>query len=69
MAKKKVSAESMADMSADELKAQLRESEETYFRLRFRHTTSPLKNPMELRLARRQIARIKTWLTQKEVRA
>jgi large subunit ribosomal protein L29 len=69
MAKKKVEKkEDLATMSAAELEAQLKELNESYFRMRFRHSTSPLKNPMEIRQARRSIARVKTLLRQKEVR-
>jgi large subunit ribosomal protein L29 len=66
MAKKaQVKESSLDSMSMEELQAQLSEVQETRFRLEFRHATSPLKNPMEIRNARRQIARIKTALSEK----
>lgn len=49
-------------MSMQELEAKLREAQASYFRLKFRHTGSPLKNPMQIRLKRQEIARLKTWL-------
>jgi large subunit ribosomal protein L29 len=71
MAKKK-SAKEKADfgqMSAKELEARLGETQESYFRLRFRHTSNPLKNPMQIRTHRRDIARLKTYLKLKEAGA
>lgn len=70
MAKKKIEKkEDLGTMSAEELAAQLKELQESYFKARFRHVTSPLKNPLELRHFRRQIARVKTWQRKKEVTA
>ena len=63
---KKDKKESLHEMSVPELQAQLKESRETNFRLKFQHTSNPLKNPMEIRVARRQMARILTVLHQKE---
>ena len=66
MAKKKAIAEqNLGEMSAKELEVLLRESREKNFKLKFQHTTNPLKNPMEIRHARRQIAKIETFLRQK----
>ena len=65
MAKKKTK-ESLHELSVQELEARLQESQEQSFRLRFQHTTNPLKNPMEIRAARRQVAKILTILHQKE---
>jgi len=69
MAKKVEKKEDLSTLSADEMEARLKELQDSYFRARFRHVTSPLKNPMELRDFRRQIARLKTWLRRKEVTA
>jgi large subunit ribosomal protein L29 len=66
MAKKGREKEESKSMSVDELQARLKEAQESRFRLQFRHTTNPLKNPMQIRTARREIARLKTWLRQKE---
>ena len=54
--------EALHMMSVQELQARLREAEESHFRLRFRHAGNPLKNPMQIRMKRREIARLKTWL-------
>ncbi len=59
--------ESLKSMSVPELQAKLRETQEAHFRLQFRHAGNPLKNPMEIRLKRREIARLRTWLRRKEL--
>jgi len=66
MAKKAAKEESLHELSVSELQARLAESEEKSFKLKFQHASNPLKNPMEIRTARRQIAKIKTVLHQKE---
>jgi len=49
-------------MSNPELEAKLRDSEEQLFRLKFRHSSTPLKNGLEIRTLKRNIARYKTLL-------
>ncbi len=61
--------ETLRTMSVQELEVRLKEAEESRFRLMFRHTSNPLKNPMQIRAKRREIAQLKTWLQQKEVKA
>ncbi|MFA5975013.1 MAG: 50S ribosomal protein L29 [Elusimicrobiota bacterium] len=58
--------ESLHQMTAQELEARLQDVQENHFRLRFRHASNPLKNPMEIRQARREVARLKTILRTKE---
>lgn len=53
-------------MSDVELNAKLSELEEKSFRLKFRNSTAPLKNPLEIREIRKTIARIKTLLAQQK---
>lgn len=65
MAKKKAK-DTLQDLSVQEAQAQLREAKEKSFKLKFQHASSPLKNPMELRVVRRQIAKLMTVLRQKE---
>lgn len=69
MPKKGREKEEMKTMSAAELEARLKEAQETRFRLQFRHASNPLKNPMQIRMTRREIAQLKTWLRQKEASA
>jgi large subunit ribosomal protein L29 len=58
--------EAVKAMSVDELQARLTEAQEAHFRMLFRHASNPLKNPMQIRLKRREIAQLRTWLLQKE---
>lgn len=53
-------------LSNTEMEAKLRAAEEQLFRLKFRHSSTPLKNPLELRSLRRQIAQFKTLLKEKQ---
>jgi large subunit ribosomal protein L29 len=54
------------DMSRVELSAELSVLQDKIFRLKFRHAVTPLKNPLEIRETRRNIARLKTLLAQKK---
>lgn len=53
-------------MSVNELQSKLRESEEQLFRMKFKHSTTPLKNGLEIRKTRKNIARFKTLLNGKK---
>jgi large subunit ribosomal protein L29 len=55
----------MKNMSNAELAAKLNDMQDRIFKLKFRHTTAPIKNPLEIRSLRRDIARVKTLLAQK----
>lgn len=57
------------EMTDQELREKLRELQEEQFRLRFRQATMELENPMLLRRIRRDIARIKTILRERELAA
>jgi large subunit ribosomal protein L29 len=54
---------SMADV---ELNTKLSELQNKFFKLKFRHSVSPIKNPLEIREIRKSIARIKTFIAQKK---
>ena len=43
--------------------------EEERFRLRFRGATEPLEDPLQLRMIRKNIARLKTVLRERELAA
>ena len=58
-------AEEIRELTPDDIKARVAELEEERFRLRFRSATEPLENPLRLRTIRRDIARLKTVLTEK----
>lgn len=54
--------EHLKNMSEAELKAQLRDLEKHLFQIKFKRASSPLENPIEIRLIRRKMAVIKTCI-------
>ena len=54
--------EHLKNMSDAELRAQLRDLEKRLFQIKFKRASSPLENPIEIRLIRRKIAVIKTCI-------
>jgi large subunit ribosomal protein L29 len=56
------------ELSVEELKQELAKLEEAQFRLRFRSATDAIENPMQFRMIRRNIARIRTMLKEKAAR-
>ncbi|HMB68245.1 MAG TPA: 50S ribosomal protein L29 [bacterium] len=56
-------------MTVDELKAKLGELSEEQFNLRFRLATEPLDDPLRIRKVRREIARVRTLIREKEASA
>lgn len=61
--------ETLRNHSAAELKAELAQTREKLFRLRFKHGVTHVKNPLELRNLRRHAARLETWIRQQETAA
>lgn len=59
----------MREMSAMELNAELLKLKKDLFNLRFQHVTGQLENPIRLREMKRDIARIKTIIREKELEA
>jgi len=57
------------ELTPDELRARKRELREQIFHLRLQQAGGQLEKPSELRLLRREIARIETVLTQKSKNA
>lgn len=55
-------------LSEDELRTRLIESREKTFQLKFQNATAPLKNPKEISLAKREVARCLTYLKQLELK-
>ena len=66
MADKKTKTQDKTALNPAELKNELRSALEKRAKLAFQHNVAPLKNPMELRHLRREIARLKTQLSVKE---
>jgi large subunit ribosomal protein L29 len=60
-------AESIRELAVEEIEARIAENERELFRLRFRSATQELENPMLLRHLRRDIARMKTILREREL--
>jgi large subunit ribosomal protein L29 len=60
-------AEDIRDWEDSEIEARLGELQEERFRLRFRSATMELENPTILRQIRRDIARLKTILREREL--
>ncbi|MDR0956586.1 MAG: 50S ribosomal protein L29 [Endomicrobium sp.] len=54
------------NMTDIELNTKLCELGDKFFRLKFRHSVSPVKNPLEIREIRRNIAKIKTLVSSRE---
>jgi len=59
-------ADEIREMGAEDIAARARELEEERFRLKFRSATEPLEEPLRLRSIRKDIARLKTILTERE---
>lgn len=57
----------MRVLNLDDLRVRLAESSEEIFKLKFRLTTQPLDNPLRIRRVRRDIARLKTLIREKEL--
>jgi large subunit ribosomal protein L29 len=59
--------EQIREMSVDGLRTKERELQEQLFRLRFQKSIGQLDNALKLRETRRDIARVKTVLKEKQV--
>jgi large subunit ribosomal protein L29 len=53
------------NLSEAEIIAKLADMQDKLFKLKFRNATSAIKNPLEIRGLRKDVARLKTLLTQK----
>ena len=53
-------------LSLAELSGELHQSREKLFKLQLKHRVAPLANPLELRSLRRHVARLKTWVGEKQ---
>ena len=59
----------MREMTEAELVAELKKMKNELFNLRFQHVTGQLENPLKMREVKRDIARVKTALREKELAA
>ncbi len=60
-------ASDIREMSVEEVQKRIAELEEERFRLNFRSATEPLDDPLRLRGIRKDIARLKTILREREL--
>jgi large subunit ribosomal protein L29 len=60
-------ANEIRELSVEDLGKRIAELEEERFRLKFRSATEPLDDPLRLRWIRKDIARLKTILREREL--
>ena len=60
-------ASEIREMTASDIQTRITELQEERFRLRFRGATEQLEEPLRLRAIRRDVARLKTVLRQREM--
>jgi len=60
-------ANDIRELSVEEIQSRIGELEEERFRLNFRSATEPLEDPLRLRWIRKDIARLKTILREREL--
>jgi len=58
----------MRDMSGAELNTELTKMKKELFNLRFQHATGQLENPVKMRELKKDIARVKTIIREKELK-
>ncbi|WP_336065117.1 50S ribosomal protein L29 [Mesoflavibacter sp. CH_XMU1404-2] len=56
------------ELSVAELQEKLSETKKSYVDLKMAHAVSPLENPIQLRSIRRDVARIATELTKRDLK-
>ncbi len=60
-------ANDIRELKVEEIQSRIGELEEERFRLNFRSATEPLEDPLRLRWIRKDIARLKTILREREL--
>ena len=60
-------ANDIRELSVEEIQSRIAELEEERFRLNFRSATEPLEDPLRLRGIRKDIARLKTILRERQL--
>ena len=61
-------AKEIREMKSDELIVKLNDLKQELFNLRFSHATGQLNNPMQMAACKKDIARIKTILREREAK-
>ena len=62
-----MTADEIRDLSDDEIAGVIEEKREALFRLRFRSASQSIERPSEFRTLRRDVARLKTVLREREL--
>ena len=57
------------ELSVAEIKERIQTDQDTLLRMKMNHAISPLDNPQQIVVVRRNIARMKTVLRQREINA
>jgi len=58
----------MRDMTETELNNEMKKLKNELFNLRFQHVTGQLENPIKMRDVKKEIARVKTIIREKELK-
>jgi large subunit ribosomal protein L29 len=67
MSKRNDFVNSLKDLSETDLNSRIREDEQRLKKIEFAHAISPLESPVNIRLLRKDIARLKTELTKRKI--
>ena len=62
-----MNAADIRDLPDDEIRTRISESQEELFRLRFRSATQQIENPALIKSLRRDVARLRTILREREL--
>lgn len=60
-------AKEIADLTTAEVKEKIEIESESYNKMRMNHTVSALENPVQIKMKRRDIARLKTEMRKREL--
>jgi large subunit ribosomal protein L29 len=67
MSKRNEFVNSLKDLSETDLSSRIREDEQRLKKLEFAHAISPLESPVNIRMLRKDIARLKTEVTKRKI--
>jgi large subunit ribosomal protein L29 len=67
MSKRNDFVNSLKDLSETDLHSRIREDEQRLKKLEFAHAISPLESPVNIRMLRKDVARLKTELTKRKI--
>jgi large subunit ribosomal protein L29 len=66
---KQMKSNKIREMNDKELQDELKELKSEFFKLRFQYATNQLENPMKLNLIKKDIARVKTIIREREIKS